>query len=77
MTEQEIRDYAETIYPPQKGKHWIRTLRNAKVEAFVRGVLWNQRNGLKFDKTERYPDCHSCGEKLDPESITGYCENCM
>lgn len=48
MTEQQIRDYAEQIYPPQKGKQWVRTLRNAKVEAFVKGALWNETKGLKI-----------------------------
>jgi hypothetical protein len=42
MTEQqrlEYEEYAKAKYEPQPGKHWVRQLRNAKVDAFVWGCL--------------------------------------
>lgn len=34
------KEYAEKRWPPQPGKHWIRTLRNARVDAFEEGADW-------------------------------------
>jgi len=77
MTEQEIRDYAEQLYPPQKGKQWVRALRNAKVEAFVNGALWNEMKWLKISSNLVLADsiCVRCTKNAELVG-EGLCSDC-
>lgn len=59
MTREELTKYAESIYPSQKGKHWIRTLRNARVEAFVNGALF-MKETLQPPPIEKAKESYPC-----------------
>jgi hypothetical protein len=37
VTEQQLEEMAEKLYPAQKGKHWVRVLTDAKRAAFISG----------------------------------------
>lgn len=42
MEVKEIEEQATVVYPEQKGRQWVRVLREQRVKAFVKGALWNQ-----------------------------------